>query len=76
MDVQQAYEELQTAKNYFAPMDSRTMKIDNVTIAYWIEATDIGQDYVAPVYVFRGTCLDKTGKQLKQSFIHVIEALK
>jgi hypothetical protein len=74
--IQQAYQVMQAAKNYVAPKDARSVKIDNVSIAYWIEATDIGQDYVAPVYIFRGTCFDGTGKQLGSPFVDVIEALK
>jgi hypothetical protein len=73
MDVQQAYEKMQTTKIYFATMLARSVKIDSVTIAYWIEATDVGQDYVAPFNVFRGTCLDETGNPIwKDAFEYAI----
>jgi hypothetical protein len=74
--IQQAYDEILTAKHYYAPSQSQKALIDNVTVAYWIEDKGIGQDYVAPVYVFRGQCLDRDGKQLDSPFIGVIEALK
>jgi hypothetical protein len=74
--VQQAYQELLTDKIYYAPIESRKVKINNVTIAYWLESIGKGQDYVAPVYIFKGTCLDESGKQLDTPFIDVIEALK
>jgi hypothetical protein len=74
--ITQAYQEMQTTKNYSAPTGSRKVKIDNASIAYWIEAIDKGQDYVAPVYIFKGTCLDEAGKQLDTPFGAIIEALK
>jgi hypothetical protein len=35
-----------------------------------------GQEYVVPVYVFRGTFLDAEGKQLEDTFSATIEAVK
>jgi hypothetical protein len=74
--IQQAYEEMKNNKNFSASRDSRKIKIDDITIAYWIEAINKGQDYVAPTYFFKGQCLDKDGKLLDTPFGNVIEALQ
>jgi hypothetical protein len=74
--VQQAYEEVKFGNNYSAPSKARNVKIDNITIAYWLEAPSKEQDYVIPVYVFKGTCSDSDGKQLKDPFVAVVEAVK
>jgi hypothetical protein len=74
--VRQVYQEMQTAKHYSASSQCRKAIIDNVSVAYWIESENIGQDYMAPVYVFRGTCWDADGKQLSVPFFDVKEALK
>jgi len=73
--VQQAYEEVKTNINYYAPSESRKVKIDNVTVAYWLEALGEGQEYVAPVYIFKGTCLDAWGNPLEEPFSCTVEAV-
>jgi hypothetical protein len=74
--IQQAYEEVKAGKYYFAPSEARKVDINNTTTAYWLEAIDTNQEYVAPVYIFRGTCLDSDGKQLTDPFSAIIEAMK
>jgi hypothetical protein len=74
--VKQAYQEMETNKSYHAPSMAQKVKIDNVAVAYWLEAIGQGQEYVAPVYVFKGTCLDADGNQLKDTFSATIQAVK
>jgi hypothetical protein len=74
--VNQAYEEAKAGKDFYAPSAARKVNIDNVTIAYWLEAIDKSQDYVVPVFVFRGTCQDANGKQLNDPFGAIVEAVK
>jgi hypothetical protein len=74
--VQQAYEEINLSKNYFIPSQAKLVDISEVNIAYWLEAIDQGQEFVVPVYVFRGVCLDENDNQLIESFVAVIEAIE
>jgi hypothetical protein len=74
--AEQAYREMKTDNSYYAPSESRRVKIDSVTVAYWLEAIGEGQEYVAPVYMFKGQCLDETGKVLEEPFVSIMEAVK
>jgi hypothetical protein len=74
--AQQAYDEVRTVKNFHAPSEARKVKIESVTVTYWLEAIGEGQEYVVPVYKFKGQCLDEAGKLLEGSFVSIIEALK
>jgi hypothetical protein len=74
--VQQAYLEMKNNTNYHVPAASRKVKIDSVAVAYWLEAIGEGQDYVAPVYKFQGSCFDAFGKQLEVPFVSIMEAVK
>lgn len=74
--VEQAYQEMLTNKNFHAPSMARTVKIDSVSVAYWLEAIGKGQEYVAPVYIFKGQCLDNAGRILEEPFRATIEAIQ
>jgi hypothetical protein len=74
--VQQALQELENAKNYYAPPDTKVVKIKEVGIAYWLEGIEKGQDYIVPVYTFKGDCWDSSNEQLSGGFSEVAEAIK
>jgi hypothetical protein len=74
--IEQAYQEMLTNRNFHAPSMAQKVKIDNVTVAYWLEAIGQGQEYVAPVYKFQGACFDASDKQLEEPFVSIIEAVK
>jgi len=74
--VDQAYNELIAGKKYTKPYDAKTIIIDDVATAYWLNAMNQSQDYVVPVYVFRGYYLDANGNQLEDSFKYWVEAVE
>jgi len=44
-------------------------------LAYWMEPLDEHQEYVVPVYEFKGKCLDKDGEYI-EDFTGWCEAVK
>ena len=63
----QAYQELATGQgSYYVPWDCEKVVVEEVLLAYWMEREAEPQDYVVPVYEFRGKCLDKDGNYLKE----------
>jgi hypothetical protein len=59
---QQAYQELiSDAGKRYVPFDCDRVIIEQVNLTYWTEAIDQQQEYVVPVYEFKGKCLDKNG---------------
>lgn len=74
--MEQAFQEMKGNKNYYVPDGAKTVHIDSVTVACWLDSIDIEQDYVIPVFVFRGRCLDSAGKQMEASFTDVVEAVQ
>jgi hypothetical protein len=51
------------------------ISIDHVSLAYWMDVASVSQEYVLPVYEFRGTCRAANGNLL-DNFTGWIEALK
>jgi len=63
---EQAYQELTSGTgSYYAPLDCEKVVVEQVYLAYWMEPLDEHQEYVVPVYEFKGRCLDKDGEYLK-----------
>jgi hypothetical protein len=56
------------------PMGCEEVIVQDVTLAYWMNAPSEGQDYVLPVYRFGGKCLGSRGETL-EDFIAWTEAL-
>jgi hypothetical protein len=73
---EQAYQELKSgAGSYDAPLDCETVVVEQVYLAYLMEPLDQHQEYVVPVYEFKGKCLDKDGEYL-EDFVGWCEAVK
>ena len=73
---EQAYQELKSGTgSYDAPLDCETVVVEQVYLAYWMEPLDQHQEYVLPVYEFKGKCLDKDGEYL-EDFVGWCEAVK
>lgn len=73
---EQAYQELKSgAGSYYAPLDCEKVVVEQVYLAYWMEPLDQHQEYVVPVYEFKGKCLDKDGEYL-EDFTGWCEAVK
>jgi hypothetical protein len=73
---EQAYQELKSgAGSYYTPLDCEKVVVEQIYLAYWMELLDQHQEYVVPVYEFKGKCLDKDGKYL-EDFTGWCEALK
>jgi hypothetical protein len=73
---EQAYQELTSGNgSYYAPLDCERVVVEQVYLAYWMEPLDQHQEYVVPVYEFKGKCLDKYGEYL-QDFVGWCEAVK
>jgi hypothetical protein len=63
---QKAYQDLLAGKgSYAAPSDSHKVVVEKVSLAYWMEPAPIQQEYVIPVYEFKGKCLDGEGNYLE-----------
>jgi len=74
--TEQAYQELKSgAGSYDAPLDCEKVVVEQVYLAYWMEPLDERQEYVVPVYEFKGKCLDKDGEYL-EDFVGWCEAVK
>jgi hypothetical protein len=72
---QQAYQELISGTgSYYAPLDCEKVVVEQVYLAYWMEPLDQHQEYVVPVYEFKGKCLNKDGEYL-QDFVGWSEAV-
>jgi hypothetical protein len=74
--VDQAFQELQTNKKYAAPINTQKIKIDSVSTEYWLEPMNKGQEFIVPVFTFKGQCLDSTNKVINDRFIAWVEAIK
>jgi len=73
---EQAYQELKSgAGSYDVPLDCEKVVVEQVYLAYWMEPLDQHQEYVVPVYEFKGKCLDKDGEYL-EDFTGWCEAVK
>lgn len=73
---EQAYQELKSgASSYDAPLDCEKVVVEQVYLTYWMEPLDEHQEYVAPVYEFKGKCLDRDGEYL-EDFVGWCEAVK
>jgi hypothetical protein len=73
---EQAYQELKSgAGSYYAPLDCEKVVVEQVYLAYWMESLDEHQEYVVPVYEFKGKCLNKDGEYL-EDFTGWCEAVK
>jgi len=73
---EQAYQELRSgAGSYDVPLDCEKVVVEQVYLAYWMEPLDEHQEYVVPVYEFKGKCLDKDGEYL-EDFLGWCQAVK
>jgi hypothetical protein len=73
--MDESLSQMETDKKYYVPDQTKKVHIDSVSIAYWLEPIDKGQDYVVPVYVFKGYCVDTSGKRLDEIFTGISEAV-
>jgi hypothetical protein len=63
---QEAYQDLLAGKgSYATPSDCQKVVVEKVSLAYWMEPAPIKQEYVVPVYEFKGKCLDGNGEYLE-----------
>ena len=63
---EQAYQELKSgAGSYDVPLDCEKVVVEQVYLAYWMEPLNEHQEYVVPVYEFKGECLDKDGEYIE-----------
>ena len=61
----QACQELKAGLGeYYVPPDCKKVIIEEAYLAYWMEPLDELQEYVMPVYEFKGRCLDINGKAI------------
>jgi len=73
---EQAYQELKSgAGSYDVPLDCEKVVVEQVYLAYWMEPLNEHQEYVVPVYEFKGECLDKDGEYI-EDFTGWCEAVK
>lgn len=73
---EQAYQELKSgAGYYYVPLDCEKVVVEQIYLAYWMEPLDQHQEYVVPVYEFKGKCLDNDGEYL-EDFVGWCEAVK
>jgi hypothetical protein len=73
---EQAYQELKSGTgSYYAPLDCKKVVVEQIYLAYWMEPLDENQEYVVPVYEFKGKCLDKDGEYI-EDFTGWCEAVK
>ena len=62
---EQALQELKDGEGtHNAPQDCEKVVLDKIYVAYWMEPAPDPQEYVVPVYVFEGECLNKDGEYL------------
>jgi len=47
------------------PVSCPNVRIDEVQLSYWIDPLSEKQDYILPVYVFKGGCLDDSGRYIE-----------
>ncbi len=74
--VEQAFQELKENRKYTIPLDTTKVMIDSVSIEYWVGSMKEGQEYVIPVFTFKGRSLGESDKLLSDSFTGWIEAIK
>jgi hypothetical protein len=74
--LEQAFKDMKSENNYSIPTGTAAVHLDSVGVAYWLEPIDTEQQYVFPVLIFRGRCLDANGNQLSESFSGVVEAVR
>ncbi len=74
--VEQAYNELIKGKQYVISPDSTRININNISIGYWMDSMSQGQEYIIPVFIFRGECLNSNDKIVDNRFTAWIEAVK
>ncbi len=60
---QEAYQDLMAGKgSYVTPSECQKVVVEKISLAYWIEPAPEEQEYVVPVYEFKGKCLDGEGQ--------------
>jgi hypothetical protein len=74
--VDKAFDELKSNQKFNVALNTKTVTVDNITIAYWLESMTQGQDSIVPVYVFKGQCFDDAGKRLVDGFTGYVNAVK
>ena len=63
---QEAYQDLVAGEgSYVTPSGCQRVLVESVSLAYWMEGAYQKQEYVIPVYEFRGKCLDGQGNYLE-----------
>jgi hypothetical protein len=63
---QEAYQELVAGEGSCpVPSGCQKMVVEKITLAYWMEPPIERQEYVVPVYQFKGKCLDGEGNYME-----------
>ena len=61
------------AINLSLPLNCKNVVINNIHLGYYLAPYTEGQEYVMPVYVFKGECLDSDGNFIEK-FVAYVEA--
>jgi hypothetical protein len=75
-NVEQAFQELKENRKYTISIDATKVMIDSVSLEYWVGSMKDGQEYVIPVFTFKGRSLGESDKLLSDSFTGWVEAVK
>jgi hypothetical protein len=69
-----AVNSLQTKKAYpAAPPDCKSIKIEDISLGYYLSSIDTYQQYLTPAYIFRGKCYNGKGEYL-QDYVSWVDA--
>lgn len=61
----EAYNDLTAGKGSCNTLlDCESVTVKEVTLVYWMEPVDSDQEYLVPIYVFEGDCLNGSGEYL------------
>ncbi|MFC2000390.1 hypothetical protein ACFLXE_06510 [Chloroflexota bacterium] len=70
----EAYNRLATGEvAYAVHPECERVVLEEACLSYWMEPSPEKQEYVVPIYEFKGKCLDKEGKYL-EDFVAWCEA--
>ena len=72
----EAYNDLTAGKgSYNMLLDCKSVIVKDVSFVYWMEPVDSDQEYLVPIYMFEGDCLDDSGEYL-YPFVGYCQATK
>lgn len=73
---EEAYKQLEGGLgSHSLPPGCAHVSIQEIELGYWMDSMDEQQDYVAPVYVFKGKCFDEDGNYTEE-YTGYCEAVK